>query len=40
MLGATIYDKVIKFCFSHTIKNGEVRQISHKKNTAYHNKIK
>jgi len=31
MLGEAIYDKVIKFCFSHTIKNGEVRQISHKK---------
>jgi len=39
MLGATIYDKVIKFCFSHTIKNGEVRQIS-QKNTTYHNKMK
>jgi len=40
MLGATNYDKVIKFCFSHTTKNGEVKQISHKKNTTSHNKIK
>jgi len=40
MFGAAIYDKVIKFCFLHTIINRKVRQISHKKNTTYHNKIK
>jgi len=40
VFGAAIYDNVIKFCFSYTIKrNREVRQISQKKIT-YHNKIK
>jgi len=40
MLGATIYDKVIIFlCFTHNHKIGKWDKY-HKKNTAYHNKIK
>jgi len=40
MLGAAIYDKVIKFCFLHTIKKIGKWDKYHKKKTAYHNKIK
>ena len=39
MLGAFIYDKVIKFCFLHTIKKIGKSDKYHKK-IAYHNKIK
>jgi len=40
MLGATIYDKVIKFCFSHTIIKGKWNKYHIKKYITYHNKIK
>jgi len=40
MLGAAIYDKVIKFYFSHNHKIGKWDKYHIRKNTTYHNKIK